>query len=259
MKKLIYLAISIFFISLGSTMAEEKTPTVNQSGQAAGDTYNFYFQKAPGPTTVNQGTSGTPPATTAPAAPAAVPSEVNEEAVPTTTSRATMPVAKEKIARWGIGFLYGGFRDETRSNTHSSFGLSFDFRFNKMIGLNTGIIKGFKTPAGVDADTTDFFFGAKFMPVHASFDNGGSFEFGLGVGFMTSDYFETKSSTSVFSSDSIWWTDTPSQKTYSATKIVVYAGPQMNILFNRNFGLTFESRFASGKSQHYGAGFLARF
>jgi hypothetical protein len=71
---------------------------------------------------------------------------------------------------------------------------------------------------------------------------------------MTSDYLASKTDfgSSLFS-------DVPRTKSYSATKIVAYAGPQINLLFNRSFGITMESRFASGKSQQYGAGLIFRF
>ena len=260
MRKLIYLALSLFFISLGSALAEDKNTAVTQgsgSGSQAGDTYNFYFQKAPGPTTVNQGTSGSPAA--APANAPSTPTQ-EEEAIPATTTRVQPnEVVKEKIPRWSVALLYGRFKDEVRDGTNPSFGLSFDFRFNKNIALTTGIIKGTSGEGMNKAETTDLFFGADFTPLHARFDDGGGFEFGLGVGLMTSDYMESKTDYGFSSSD--WWSSssTPKTKRYSATKIVAYAGPQMNILFNRNFGLTVETRFASSKAQHYGAGLLFRF
>jgi hypothetical protein len=244
------LAIFAFICYLGELRAETRAEV------DSGDTYNFYFQKAPGPTTVNQGTSGDSPAP----ATASKPTETNEavvekaEAVSVSESN---EVAKEKFSRWSMSILYGRFKDQFRGEANPSLGLSFAFRFNNNIGLSIGLIKGRTRylPWGAtaeEAETTDYFFGVNFMPVKSNFSGGGSAEFGVGVGLMTSDYFDRR--TYVTSYDP-WPKRVPNIK----TKIVAFAGPQINFLLNRSLGLTLESRFGNRKAQQYGAGLIFRF
>lgn len=92
---------------------------------SADDVYNFYFQKAPGPTTVIQGgAQPPPPVATEKAQSVAVTEKANDRA--------------NDYKKWEVMGGYGTVSDQV--DRFRGFGLSANYNFDKYVGLSAGII-----------------------------------------------------------------------------------------------------------------------
>jgi hypothetical protein len=113
------------------------------------DNFNFYFQKAPGPVVVNQGTRG--PGTD----PASIQSPKTAEAAAAEFNQGTKPAPaqvtaneikpnEEAFRNWAVGVNAGYIRDGLRSSGQSMLGFDLEYSANRMLSFGGGMLLAHK-------------------------------------------------------------------------------------------------------------------
>ena len=106
------------------------------------DNFNFYFQKAPGPVVVNQGTRGAEPTPIKqPLPPEAAAETINQNGDSGTQLVASANKAEEeKFRNWAVGLNAGYIRDPLRYSGQSMLGLDLEYSANKMLSFGVGML-----------------------------------------------------------------------------------------------------------------------
>lgn len=97
----------------------------------AEDTYNFYFQKAPGPSVVNQGTRGHTDS---------IGAELKtDQGVGTSVATSTANSGSEdpNFLKWSLGLNYGHIQAFTK---YSSIGIDFGYALNEYVAFGLGFL-----------------------------------------------------------------------------------------------------------------------
>ena len=181
---------------LSSTPSEPSAAKEVSVKSDSNDTYNFYFQKAPGPQTVIQGgassgqtASATGGATTDnPTTGAAAPS--------TATSVPTAPEVKPRdYYPWSLTLGYANLSDA--SGHYTGIDVSGAHNFSKFWAIEGGLLIASTNGNGGDPlggevrrrglDIFDLHAGGLVIPVHIKFFDSTVIEWGLGLGLQTLD------------------------------------------------------------------------
>lgn len=185
----------------------------------ADDVYNFYFQKAPGPVTVNQGTSANsaPSPQVVPPTPATTslsntpnPTALTSlETAPTSTTLAPQPATLSAVAKlpeltpqkpsdykWQV-FLGSALVSEHGPEfyglnwprqRYSGVAIGGKYSFSRYFGLDGGIVTRTGSEGG-RIDYTNFNLGASVTPIHLQLFGFEMFEFSFLAGVLTTtDY-----------------------------------------------------------------------
>ncbi len=217
------------------TLAMLSICLVASQAVSADDVYNFYFQKAPGPTTVIQGGAQKTEAQTVepiPSQPVAAP--IKEESAVATSAPAPIVEKKSEFKNWELAAGYALVADEI--DQFKGWGIAVNYNFNRYLGLGAGFVHAndeefnhYKDNAG--RTPFDFHIGAIVTPIHMQLFGYSFLELGLTAGFMTQAKLESKGVVRT----------TPG-----------YIGPRIAINFTQNFGLIADIRTIPINGARYG-------
>lgn len=259
MKKIIL--VLLLSLSAASAQAEPVTAATKAKGSAPGDTYNFYFQKAPGPVTVNQGTT------------TAAPESKATPANGTTTTEATENVAEEAAEDDGrsirLNLSYVEIKDGTWAKSGGGLGLTLSYFFSRHFGMSLGIASGsqeddskqlsssgdswirFSNSATTKHSRTDLALFGTYYPFIVTTGGTSSLDLGLvGGGIYARKKTETEN-------DLFSFGDVPPPQSQSGA--IFFAGPSVAFNFSRRFGMLVDARFGTTHSSSYHAGITAIF
>lgn len=189
-----FLAIS--FVVAASAQAETSTAFKESSG---GDVYNFYFQKAPGPVNINQGSAGQASAGAPPAAAVSNPESPQQPSPQVQTTVPSTAAAPSDFKRWtlNLGWASGGLGNEEKGkSSYSGAGIGFGYNVNRYVGLygtvnyaDTVTFENKAIHGGHESyrrkNPVDGSIGIQVMPVHINTFGYDLFEFGFVAGAMT--------------------------------------------------------------------------
>lgn len=231
------------------------------------DTYNFYFQKAPGPTTVNQGNAPAPATPATPPAPTPTPASSAQPATGTSTTEVAAASTSEE-PRWSLAPFYGRHQDEAYTSGYNMYGLQVGFQIVKVLGLTAGAFLPTKELArppyspGAGYDNSEFardsntrragwFAGLTFLPLQVRAREAIGFDLGITTGLMSLQRRIMKNSLMPGYPPYTYYEYKPTSE--------LYAGPVLNVHFAKNAGLYAEAHFNNSKKHQYFGGMKFRF
>ena len=207
----------------------------------ADDVYNFYFQKAPGPSSVTQGGTASPVLSNGPLPPNAA----------VTVDPAGQTLAKFEQAKvlppeyypWelnlGIGYLYPGSYAATSDVKGWTIGVKYNL--SKFFALNFNLIKldvsYISVPNNLEGelDKIDFAFGFVFTPFRLQLFNHQLLDIGIAGGYMSvpmlyPGYYDSEG-------------DLQPAQFMMARIMLPYYGPHLTIHFVDHIALVWQERF----------------
>lgn len=219
-----------------------------------GDTYNFYFQKAPGPTTVNQGTSAAPAKAPAPAAKDEGPEIVDETGAGTSVAKESVSDEKKESANFSLSLLYGGFKDNLMPESGDGFGFGVGYRFTPMLGIGIDFHRAVTNGADTKSSTsgwsswswtttarkekrTTITAHLEFLPLQFATGAQSGFELGIVAGLMNVKRATVENELFLF-------VDGLEREKLAKSETTLFGGPILGFKIARNFGVSLQGRFA---------------
>lgn len=242
--KIIFYVILLF---LDMARAFAQTSGTAPAADASGDSYNFYFQKSPGPTTVNQGTSGGRSGQASATGTPAVQSTGVAD-LPATAGDSTLH----------IGASLGLHQDQARSLPYKAYGVNLGLNLTSSITLFAGMLlpaeelTTFPTTknltgqaaeleaaaAAKEPKRRDWYAGLSTVLVRERIKSGG-FDLGFATGLMSAWVKEQRLGDGL-----------PPHTSYTKTARV-FIGPLVNVHFSRWVAFRLEAHLSGNQSNQY--------
>lgn len=221
--------------------------TCSVGASAQDDVYNFYFQKASGPTTVTQGGASA----------AQPPSAVATPANPETVTTAAAPTkAKEPVADFSTWEFVGGYAVVTDEvDRFRGIGLEVNYNFNKYVGVGAGInyakdgVDGY-TQDNSDRSPVDWAVGVTIVPVRIRVVGFDLIDIGFVAGAMSHTALEAN------------YTPTIGKESNPPTtrEVQFYTGPRLALNFSQNVGIITDVKlYQDGRYGQVTTGLAMRF
>lgn len=213
----------------------------------AQDVYNFYFQKAPGPQTVEQGgnnTAGVPADTpvTATIEPGAA-----EATLTTTPPPLAAKAAIKEYREWAIYAGMGSSEDPTQRSGRTIIG--GEYYFSKWWGLNAQFLLGRRDNMNTSSDmpSPEVAIGGQITPIRLTFFDWELIDFSILGGVMTAREGSTFT----------YYDGGYNYQSDSRLTLVPYIGIGLGLNFTKNIALLAQFRRGDNRDNFQGWGALA--
>lgn len=258
MKQIMYvvyiIVLAFSFVAVAYAQSDSATSHVLKD-QGGGDVYNFYFQKAPGPVNINQGSAGQASAGTPPAAVVSNPESSQQPSAQVQATAPSAATAPPGFKRWtlNLGWASGGLGNEEKGkSSYSGAGIGFGYNVNRYVGLYGTVsyadTVAFENKAAYGGHESykrknpiDGSIGIQVMPVHINTFGYDLFEFGFVAGAMTNTREYELSYYDGYNNGSGWiyrYGDEVGERKF----IAGYGGLRAGIWFDPSLGIVGEYR-----------------